>query len=460
MKFSDLLGKELPVLSYRHGPWHQLKGIEPLQKMARELPSFYETGKKADKYRIDLYEQTLACDADMALGLLFRLRDIPGGSGQRDAFRLLLRYTALYHPHLIRGGLSRIPRVGRWDDLYFLINTPLEREMWALVKMQLKADLASLEEGAPVSQLAKWLKRANSNSAVTKKLGLYTAKQLGYSVYDYKRVCVKLRRALELVECRMSAGQWDRIDYDNVPQEAMWKYRNAFLRHDEDRFRAHLRKALTGPRTEKGLRTIHRRRDDGAFRDVVWQELPAEPGLAEMGTTLVVAGQAAGGGAYAAMMLDASDRIPGAFQGWCMTSGREPQFFQVGESTMDDRIWMVRQMCGSRCVSLKERLGGFAKPAAPAVILGELLLQALTLGCAPEEIPQTVLIVFGDGIERSHIRQAKYFRQWSGTAGEDLNRMRLRYERMGYPMPRLQLWGKPLPARYEMYTEYPEIELQ
>ena len=31
---------------------------------------FYETGKKADKYRIDLYEQALACDADMALELL------------------------------------------------------------------------------------------------------------------------------------------------------------------------------------------------------------------------------------------------------------------------------------------------------------------------------------------------------------------------------------------------------
>ena len=56
------------------------------------------------------------------------------------------------------------------------------------------------------------------------------------SVYDYKRLCNRLRKHIDVVEQKMSANKWDCISSPCVPSRAMMNYRNAFSRHDEARF--------------------------------------------------------------------------------------------------------------------------------------------------------------------------------------------------------------------------------
>ena len=60
------------------------------------------------------------------------------------------------------------------------------------------------------------------------------------TVYDYKRRVRALRKYLKVVETKMSAQEWETIDYSAVPSRAMTLYRNAFQKHDQAGFQSFL----------------------------------------------------------------------------------------------------------------------------------------------------------------------------------------------------------------------------
>ena len=130
---------------------------------------------------------------------------------------MLLRYMADRHPEALRLNLDLIGVYGRYDDLYCLIGTPLEDEMWAAMKKQFEEDRQNMQEGNAVSLLAKWIKTADASSAETRKLGILTAQKLGYPVYEFKRLVRAMRKKIGVVETLMSAGRWDEITYSAVP---------------------------------------------------------------------------------------------------------------------------------------------------------------------------------------------------------------------------------------------------
>ncbi len=206
----------------------------------------------ADEARITrLFEEAYKENSLLATKILFYARDIRGdkettGLGERKVFRTILKYAALHHPECIRLNLDLIGIYGRYDDLYELIGTPLEDEMWAAMKKQFEEDKINLEKGNVISLLAKWIKTADASSEKTKQLGIKTAIKLGYSVFEFKRIVRAMRRHLRVVEGLMSTNQWDKIKYSEVPSRAMMIYRNAFKRHDEERFNLFAQKAVTG----------------------------------------------------------------------------------------------------------------------------------------------------------------------------------------------------------------------
>lgn len=55
-----------------------------------------------------------------------------------------------------------------------------------------------------------------------------------------------MRKKIGVIESLMSAGRWDEIEYSAVPSRAMMIYRNAFQKHDEDRYNAFINKAVNG----------------------------------------------------------------------------------------------------------------------------------------------------------------------------------------------------------------------
>lgn len=208
--------------------------------------------RTAEPERINrLFSEAWKADPLFATKIAFYARDIRGGLGERNTFRILLKFMAEYHPEALRPNLDLIGVYGRYDDLYCLIGTPVEEEMWAAMKIQFEEDVRNLQEGNAVSLLAKWIKTADASSRKTRELGILTAKKLGYSVYEFKRLVRALRKQIGVVEVLMSAGRFDEIRYSAVPSRAMMIYRKAFMRHDGERFGQYIQRAV------KGEETIH-----------------------------------------------------------------------------------------------------------------------------------------------------------------------------------------------------------
>ena len=95
---------------------------------------------RGDRDLIKTFELAYLEDPLGALRCLFYVRDIRGGQGERHIFDVLLHHAAVRYPEIIRYNLPCIPHYGRWDDLYALISTPVEAEMWQFVKAQLLQD--------------------------------------------------------------------------------------------------------------------------------------------------------------------------------------------------------------------------------------------------------------------------------------------------------------------------------
>ena len=68
---------------------------------------------------------------------------------------------------------------------------------------------------------------------------------------QYRQTLSDLRRYLDVVERKMSAGQFGEIDYSAVPSRANLIYKNAFLKHDPERRLAFLESL------QKGEQKIH-----------------------------------------------------------------------------------------------------------------------------------------------------------------------------------------------------------
>jgi len=253
-----------------------------------------------------LFAEAWKQDPLFATKTVFYARDIRGGLGERQTFRTLLQFMANYHPESLRHNLDLIGVYGRYDDLYCLIGTSLEDDMWSAMKSQFEEDRKNLQEGSAISLLAKWIKTADASSETTRKLGILTAQKLGYSVYDFKRLVRAMRKHIGIVEALMSAGRWDEIRYSAVPSRAMMIYRKAFLKHDKERFEGFINKAITGEETihsatlypydiiEKLMPDIFWRsinvKEDNAL-EAQWRQLPD---YVEKGTNAIVIADTAG----------------------------------------------------------------------------------------------------------------------------------------------------------------------
>ena len=209
------------------------------------------------RYR-SAYDQTILFtrayieNPELAMKLLFYIRDIREGMGERQLFRTLIRYVAKSWPESARKNVHLISEYGRFDDMLCLMGTKSESEVIRVIKEQLAKDLAALDErkngniNAPISLLAKWMPSINTSSRITRGIARKLAKALGMSAYDYRKMLTKLRNNICLTERYLTDRRHEKIKYSAVPAGAMFKYRDAFARHDKQRFMNFVKKAMSG----------------------------------------------------------------------------------------------------------------------------------------------------------------------------------------------------------------------
>lgn len=206
-----------------------------------EVLNFFSQGgairSLAPEQQQDMFLRAWNEDPLLALKAMFYFRDIRGGQGQRGAFRNQMKLLAELAPDVARKNIHNIPEYGRWDDVYALDGTEVEQDAYNAFVVQFRKDIMSyLDDNKDASLLAKWLKSENASSPETKRLARKTRKALDMDSRSYRKALSKLRGHLNIVERQISSNNWNEVEYSHVPSNAMMKYRNAFARHDQERY--------------------------------------------------------------------------------------------------------------------------------------------------------------------------------------------------------------------------------
>ncbi len=383
----------------------------------------------ADETRIcALFAEALKEDPLFATKIVFYARDIRGGLGERRTFRVLLQYMAQNHPGTLLPNLDLVGVFGRYDDLYCLIGTPLEDAMWAVMRAQFEEDLKNLNAGNAISLLAKWIKTADASSEKTRKLGILTAQKLGYPVYNFKRIVRSMRRHIRVVECLMSANRWDEIKYSEVPSRAMMIYRRAFLRHDEERFKEFITKAVSGEeKIHSGalypydiVEKILYQGEDSTVLEAQWRQLPD---YVTKGTNAVVMADVSGSmwgrpmATSVGLAIYFAERNTGDYHNLFMTFSGSPQIVALKGETLAQKIAGVSKAAWGMNTSLEQAF--------------ERVLEIAVNGnVAKEEMPKSIIVISDMEIDVCGDKEWTFYEQ-----------MQARYREKGYEIPNVVFWN-------------------
>lgn len=184
-------------------------------------------------------------DPVKTMKIVFFARDARGGLGERRFFRAAVKALARFAPDAVERNIPYIAEFGRYDDLLVLLDTQCADKAMDVIRERLNADIASMREGGKVSLLAKWLPSVNASSKATRNAARDVAARLGYSERSYRKTLSELRAYSDILENRLRERDYT-FDYSKQPSCAMFKYRKAFIRNDNERYTDYLNAVNSG----------------------------------------------------------------------------------------------------------------------------------------------------------------------------------------------------------------------
>ena len=387
-------------------------------------------GSKKDKV-LNLFVKAYSEDTLTATKILFWVRDIRGGAGERQIFKDIIKHLGSENPDLVRKNLTLIPEFGRWDDLFSLMGTPVESDVIELLK-------TSLFDGDVNSLVAKWLPR---KGGVFNKL----MKSMKLNAKGLRQLLVKLSNS---VEQKMCSNQWDKIDYSKVPSLAISRYNHAFSTNDGDRYYDYLESLKKGE-TKVNVGAIYPydviktlKSDGGSLANELWTNLPNfMEGSTELILPLVdVSGSmdCSVGGNSNLTCLDVaislgmyiSERNEGEFKDAFMTFSSNPQI-QVLKGNLEQRFRQLRSADWGMSTDLE-------------LAFKTLLNQATKFNVPQERMPTKILILsdmeFNRGVDDVDTTALKMIDDMYSEAG---------YERPGIIFWNLHASGSNFPVRFD-----------
>lgn len=429
MNFTDLIENELNYTETENGAVALHSTKSGLLDAFSTLATFRETDEETI---IKTFNLAYADDKELAMKLLFYVRDIRGGQGERRVFRVIMNYLAKNKPEVVIKNLDNFAFYGRYDDLLCLLDTPVERDVLGLIKETLNADVKSVNNGGAPSLMAKWLPSANNGVKNTRNVALKIVNGLNMSEREYRKTLSKLRRALDLVEIKIAENRYEEIDFSKLPSKAQMVYRELFMRKAQERYTAYLKELMLGKaKINAGtlipvdiVSKIMNSNVSLANRylyEAMWQNLPNWfEGRNETGICVVdVSGSMCGVPMEVAISLGlyCADKCNGPFKNRFITFSSRPELVKVqGEDIVDKIHNMQRADWGYNT--------DFNK------VLQLILDTAIKNNCSQSDLPNKLYVISDMQFDHANGSGNTLHRDWVKKFAEH-----------GYEMPAIVYWN-------------------
>jgi hypothetical protein len=200
----------------------------------------------------ELLEASWTVSPRDTLRTIFYVRDCRGGKGERKIFLESMKWLWNKDRTLFEKNLPCVPYYGCFKDFRKLLveehsdhwvkPLPVQDEkamkqsivsFWSEV---LGKDVESMNQNENITLAAKW---------VPIQSGLFT-REMRLTHKMFRRMVRLLREKLDIVECKMSASEWEKINFERVCSLSHKKYNRAFLRHCPDSYTNYLSNVRKG----------------------------------------------------------------------------------------------------------------------------------------------------------------------------------------------------------------------
>jgi hypothetical protein len=373
------------------------------------------------------FSKALMEDPTRAMKILFWVRDIRGGAGERQVFKDILVYLAENHPEFLSKNIPYISEYGRWDDLLVLVGTKLETEAFIQIRWGLDA-----KNGL----CAKWMPRKGPVASKLRNFLEMTPKQ-------YRKTLVELTN---VVETQMCANEWEKIDFGKIPSLASARYQKAFWKRNESGYKSYIESLKKGEaKINAGAvypyditKSLNLGKAEVAIEQ--WKALPnymegCEDRILPVVDVSGSMNTSAGGNANVTCMdvsvslgLYISERNVGAFQNAFITFSAEPQL-QFLSGNLKDRYTQLSHSDWGYNTDLVK-------------VFDLILNQAIKNSVPESEMPNKILILSDMEFDNASKSVSHWGRtlenQWGPTAQQMIAE---KYANAGYPMPSIVYWN-------------------
>lgn len=364
---------------------------------------------------LDMFNAAYDVDPLNTMKILFWARDVRGGAGERQVFRNIISYLDATKPTLVSKNLELIPEFGRWDDVLVLDRTT-----------QVKQFIADTLIGQrPGYQLcAKWMPRQ----------GHFAIDMAKFCKISHKNWRKMLVHATNVVEQKMCAQEWDKIEYSHLPSIAAKQYQKAFGLHDPDGYAKYKEKLESGEaKVNAGAIFPHDvimgiNRGDAVVGQAQWDALPNFMGdnsaLAMIDTSGSM-GVAVGSNENVhcidvaiALGLYVAEKQTGAFKDTYLTFSNKPQLAVFQGKTVAEKLRNMDH-------------GGWDMNTNIVAALDKILQVATMSKVAQADMPK-FLIILSDMQFDQCVTNSNY---------SFMEVAKMKYEVAGYTMPKVVFWN-------------------
>jgi hypothetical protein len=388
---------------------------------------FFQIGamRGQDKSKlINMFVKAYEENSLTAMRILFWVRDVRNGAGERQIFKDIITYLANTRTETMRKNLALISEFGRWDDLLSLVGTPLETDALSLIANALKNG----------NQLAsKWMPRPNVNNREKKRQANALRKFLKLTPGGYRKMLADSSNTVEQLMC---ANEFGKINYSHVPSKAMSDYMRAFGRNDGERFTSFIESVKKGDvKINAGavypydiVKNLKFGNSNGA--DVQWNSLPnyLENNNEQFLPVVDVSGSmecSAGNNKNVTCMdvaislgLYISERNEGAFKDTFMTFSDNP-VLQVLKGSLSERYKQLSRADWDMSTNIEK-------------VFTTILNSAVKNNVPESEMP-TMIIILSD-------------MEFNGAVGGNFDKtaqeiFELKYNNAGYKIPKIVYWN-------------------